>query len=518
MPRLADTGIFRSNAWVAAFFLCFLILGLFLHRDYGACWDEKYTHSHGQQIWKFLFEGDPALLTAHDRFYGPFIEAVLTFVTHWIGTSTIRQDLFLRHAAVFVIFFIGTVCFYRLSVRRHGGRAAGLFSVLLLLLSPRIFADAFYNSKDVGFLAVFIAAVLTMERALEKPSASRLAVHAVVSAAAISTRLAGLLIPALTAFFLLVDMCRRTDRKIFTAVRNGLLYMVLVPLLTVAFWPTLWHDPIGGFVSAVREMGHFTKGPDGVLYRGEFVTTLDIPWHYLPTWIAITTPIFHLFCSAWGICLMAARWAWGSDGLRRRSREDITVLAWLIVPVLLVIFTGSPVYDGWRHFYFVYPAIVLLAVDGWMWVLNRLNGRALKSMWAAISAAAVLPILLFMVQSHPLQNVYFNLLAGPRETIAERYEVDYWGLSYREGLEYIARIDPRRSVLVSVSNPPGEINWHLASPWSETRRLRMIAQPGKAHYFLTNYREGPLHRKPPARMRKIREIKVGGVTVLGIYQ
>jgi hypothetical protein len=42
-----------------------------------------------------------------------------------------------------------------------------------------------------------------------------------------------------------------------------------------------------------------------------------------------------------------------------------------------------------------------------------------------------------LVRLHPYPAVYFNLLAGPRDSLHERYETDYWVLSYRGAAEWI---------------------------------------------------------------------------------
>jgi hypothetical protein len=43
-----------------------------------------------------------------------------------------------------------------------------------------------------------------------------------------------------------------------------------------------------------------------------------------------------------------------------------------------------------------------------------------------------------MVELHPYQSVYFNrVVAGGLKTEASRFETDYWGNSYKEGVEWV---------------------------------------------------------------------------------
>ena len=44
-----------------------------------------------------------------------------------------------------------------------------------------------------------------------------------------------------------------------------------------------------------------------------------------------------------------------------------------------------------------------------------------------------------MIKHHPFQNVYFNMLAG--KEIEKKFEMDYWGLSNKQALDYILKME-----------------------------------------------------------------------------
>ena len=93
-----------------------------------------------------------------------------------------------------------------------------------------------------------------------------------------------------------------------------------------------------------------------------------------------------------------------------------------------------------------------------------------------------------MFKSHPQEHVYANILAGHNmEWVKDRGALDYWGLSYKEALDYILENDKRDSIKLRVPNPPGKLNAFLLQP-EEKKRLRYVKDPLKANYILTNYR------------------------------
>jgi len=82
----------------------------------------------------------------------------------------------------------------------------------------------------------------------------------------------------------------------------------------------------------------------------------ELPWHYIPVWIAITTPSAHLalFVIAYRRHPLApgdAAWSCG-----RVTRSCRTLFPRPGLPAIAaVIALHSVLYGGWLHLYFIYP-------------------------------------------------------------------------------------------------------------------------------------------------------------------
>jgi hypothetical protein len=105
------------------------------------------------------------------------------------------------------------------------------------------------------------------------------------------------------------------------------------------------------------------------------------------------------------------------------------------------------VYDGLRHFLFILPVLAILAAAGAQqcstWVTQLLTARGnstlgIRSEFLTLSRSHGFTLLLLMsalpslFTMHPYQYAYYNLLAGDRATLHERFETDYWLTSYRD--------------------------------------------------------------------------------------
>jgi hypothetical protein len=100
-----------------------------------------------------------------------------------------------------------------------------------------------------------------------------------------------------------------------------------------------------------------------------------------------------------------------------------------------------------------------------------------------------------MTVNHPFQNIYFNELIPKNEQyIRKNFEMDYWGTSYKQALEYILNRDKSNMITIMVANNPGRYNALILAP---TERSRITFVDWKLEnikdvdYAISNYRYHP---------------------------
>ena len=505
------------------FFLVLLVVGILIFRDYGVSWDEPVQHNLGKINLRYALGRSDELLTFKDRFYGPVFEVGLYGAERIFRVTDSQAIYFLRHLLTFLTFYAGVVYFFFLARNLFQITWLALLGTVMLVLSPRIFEHAFYNSKDIPFLTFFTASCLTLFLYMDSRSTRWLLVHALTSALLVATRVLGILIPAFTLIVLLVGIFQQgQDRK--AAARRALshagLYVVATCLLTVLFWPVLWNNPLGNFRTALIQMGRYTIWRGTNLFLGERILASELPWTYIPIWILVTTPWLYSALFFAGVLTVLT-------DLIKRPREivetgqlkKLVILIWFFAPILSIIILRSVLYDSWRHLFFVYPAFLLLALWGllaiWTWVDQKKG--SFPFFRVGLGALLVL-FLLFTVRAmvflHPYEQMYFNRLPGQDlQTIQTTMDMDYWGLSYRKGLEYIVQNDPSAQISVAVENRPGQWN-ALILPVAERDRLVYVQNREDASYFLTNYRS----RLSYPYSNEVFSVVVDGAKLLSVFR
>jgi hypothetical protein len=440
-------------------------------RDYGLSWDEEHSAQNGEYAaaWFWSLGHDQRVLTAfHQHLYGSFfnLSAYLAAVVSPIG----RYET--EHLLIALLAWVGLVFAFRLA-RLGGGARAGFFALLFLGLTPAWVGHAFMNPKDVPLAALFVVAGFYLARAvteLPTPSHTTLAAFAVATGLAAGIRVIGTFLLgywglALAVWWLATLVgCRSRPRWWTIASWWGVPALAAWSIMVV-FWPYAQLDPIRNPIGAFFENTHFAFN-GATLFDGRTVSPTDLPWSYLPTWFAISLPEFYACGIAGALVPSLAFLAGAERGTRARTIGIVLLLVVMaFLPPALAIWRRAVMYDGMRHFLFIVPILAVLAGWGFAAAVGELQalGRrrsvagvlraAIALVPVAAGAASIALTVADLRALHPYEYIYFNrLVGGGQRAASARFETDYWGLSYKEGLDWLRDHYPAQPGRVTVAN------------------------------------------------------------------
>ena len=218
-----------------------------------------------------------------------------------------------------------------------------------------MYAHSFFNSKDLPFLSMFMIALCSVQWAFRQGTVAAFLLCGVAVAILANIRIMGvMLLPAVLAmracdvYYAAGWGARRR------AIISGAAFALAAAGIYYASMPYLWGDPITRFGEMLTVLSrHPIRTFE--LFRGQYVNASNLPALYLPVWIAITTPV-------WALLLVAG----------------------VALPVIVVIALQSVMSADWRHMYFLWAPLCLLAVVGLLKVGGGGGGRAgLAGGWGA---------------------------------------------------------------------------------------------------------------------------------------
>ncbi len=117
-------------------------------------------------------------------------------------------------------------------------------------------------------------------------------------------------------------------------------------------------------------------------------------------------------------------------------------------------------------------------------------GLARRAGAYVFTGAALAGVVTGLVSSHPSQYAYFNSLAGwgAKESIGERFDLDYWNISYQQGLKHLLEKYPQSPLYIYVSDDRGPLyeTIHNSQLLSDDDRNRVFLVSEGADFYIAN--------------------------------
>ncbi|MEM0995164.1 MAG: glycosyltransferase family 39 protein, partial [Bacteroidota bacterium] len=293
----------QASRIVPIFFLLLLLIGLWIVPDYGVSWDEDIQRKHGRVAWDYVseqldldwekLEPDITFREYQYNFHGTLFQMTCFWIQKQLGLEDYREITMVRHYALFLLFFISSIFFYKTLKFRFQNWQLALLGTAMLILSPRIFGNAFFNTKDLVLLPFYLISSYTLLRFLQAKDVKWAIWHGLACALAINARLMGVVVPFLTLVFFIIDLLHH--KKDFRAIHLLVLaiFLLVVSSVSIALWPYLWEDPINNFIAAFELLSKYNWGGN-MLYFNTWINAQAVPWHYSLAWIHLSTPFVYL--------------------------------------------------------------------------------------------------------------------------------------------------------------------------------------------------------------------------------
>ena len=492
--------------WPLAVCAVFIAVGILAVEDYAVTGDTVFHQRPlAAKVVNFVIGDTDRVPSRGLKFYGPAFELLPFFAEGILGLHDTRAIYLSRHLITHLFFIVGGFCCYWLAYRMTRSRLLALFAMLLFLLHPRMYAHSYFNSKDIPFLSMFVITLLSIHWAFRKGTIGAFLLCGAAVGILVSLRIMGaMLLPAALAMracdlYYAVGWAER--RRV---IMSGAAFALAAAGIYYASMPFLWADPsiwLGEQLTTLAQ--HPIRRWE--LFQGRYVDAAALPALYLPVWIAITSPPWALLLAglgAVGSCWRAV--SQGGAALRNTElRFALLLIAGAALPIIVIIALQARTYTGWRHTYFIWAPLCLLAMLGLRQAGDSLAAlmrhSALTRHWgagrnpvlarvgvAALAALGLAVIVVQVVQLHPYQHLYFNLLVDRTtpEYLKTQYETDYYHTALLEGNQYI--LDNHQDEMIQMEwHGRMDYTWRYLETFSESERSRFRYNPeADADYYV----------------------------------
>lgn len=433
------------------FFAIALFLGIsmwYVSKDYGITGDENYHRVYGHHVMDFYLTlgKDSTAVTQYGaidstmRYYGGFFDGTASILATKVFKNS--DEWRVRHGFSSILGWLAMV-FAGLVVMEIAGWQAGIIALILMACSPRFLGESMNNPKDIPLAAGYVVAYFFMVRFwknIQHPNWKMVLGIGLSIGVAMGIRIGGLLlIPYFLLFYGLYFLQYHSLSEILSVEGFKRIVMpsfkwvlIAVPLAyfsSLLFWPFGLVKPL---TNPLYTLEYMSKYPVNirVLFEGGYVGSTEIPWYYIPKWFLISTPIVIL------LGLLASFFTLKYYKQAGKLLYVGFLFFTLVFPIVYVIYQKSALYDTMRHFFFVYPSIVMLAALGIDFFINKLPKAGKFAVVGATALLLLLPIR-HIVANHPNEYVYFNEIEGGMKNAYGNYELDYYMNSVKQCADWI---------------------------------------------------------------------------------
>ena len=495
----------NTNLIVTLVFSLIFMIGILSVEDYGVSSDENDQRHSGfielSHIGKKLLPSITEKLTIgknyisyddekyKEKYSGQIFNTTAGFLEVILKLENDYERFLLRHYIYFFTFFLCLIGLFKLCNLRFQDWKLSLLAVILLFISPRIFAYSFVDPKDIPFMSLLVFSVFFGIKFFENLNKKNAIIFGFFNGLVISgVRVYGLISPLL--IFSSIILYLLVTRKLqYNKIIIILFSLISTVLFSILFKPYLWDSPIINFIEVIKYLGEFGeiwKVPN--LFLGEIILAENVPWYYSLYWIAITTPITYIALFFIGFFGYLKNFFFNIK-IKFHEKEfyyDSIFLALIIGPLLGTMFLNSASFNSWRHLFFIYPYIIILCIYGLKFLTHNLfKKKNFLKIINLIIISTLFYLVFWNVKNHPHQYSYFNILSG--KNIDQKLDIDYWGLSFKENLNYILENDSRDKIYIKVNSGNKMILLIKSIESDKASRLVFRFEDKDPDYIVTNY-------------------------------
>lgn len=543
------------SLYIKLLFFFYFLLGLLIYKDFGVGIEEHFHRQNGF-YWLIqilnLFQMDnisPFLELAKEKyqeillsstlpdinifnFYGIIFDVPLAFIETFLSIDSSKIFFEIRHFAIFLIFFISSIFFYKIINKRFNDKIFVITGLIFYIGTPRIFGDSFHNNKDILFLSFLTISVYFLFSFFRNKKNKNLILFCLFSALASSSRIMGIYLPAIFLIFQLVE-CLSDKISLKTYLSQLIKVFFLYIFFLYIHYPYMWELNVLELISWFKNFFYWMDIK--VLFNGEYYTIKYLPRSYLPVWILITSPILLIFFTIISLYILTKRAFCrlikieGKSSLNSdfwssyNEKNDFFILISFLSFIFFAIFLNVAMLSGWRHFYFLHFFLCYLSTLGFYHSYLFLRKKIKPIVIYIIPLLIFLNLLYSNYTFHPYQSLYFNEFLN--KDFIKKFQVDTPSISRSDALKFILSKENQLKQ-IKVGNSSWTPLRNGADMLDKEDKIKFIFvghEQKLADYIYTNfiYKSDEKFNKNyiiSSDFVKIRDLKINNVHIYSIYK
>ena len=271
-----------------------------------------------------------------------------------------------------------------------------------------------------------------------------------------------------------------------------------------------------------------------MLFFGEYIDSNFLPYHYIFTWIFISTPILYIILFLVGYIQIFKRFFSRFINITEtkyyydlwrgvNEKKDLFILFSITSVIFYLVAFNANLYNGWRQIYFLNIFIIYISIVAFYQIDIYFKRKFRKNFHYYVTIFFLFSVVYKMIVYHPFQNIYFNNYF--KKISHNNFEIDYWGLTGKKFLKEILVLEKNKNIIkIGVASwLPLERSIKLLDE-KEGKRIKIIGGNFRnADYLYTNFisevdKNSDDKYEIPDNFTKIDEFILNNITVYQVFK
>ena len=341
------------------------------------------------------------------------------------------------HLYIYSFFFIGVIYFYKLMNLMYNNKKISIIATMLYYFSPRILIASFHNNKDIIFMTLLLILIYYLGIIIKKGNNKDMIKFAIVGAFLCNVKVLGIFftgIIGLTYIIYLIINQKMNKERVIDIVFTLMFMFLIYYLITPAIWEQYGINLIGFIKYCLKRDSKFNWAGKLIFEGKSYHITIDeLPIHYLPKYILLTLPPIVPIIFVLAILMFFKHKIVDAEKISIKDYITITSIIIFVITFSIYFILKPNLYNGWRHFYFLYTPIMIIVSYGLYSVYNS-KKEAIKIIGIIIISLSILSSS-YSIIKNGIKNVgYFNIYAGKGD-LSKKYDIDPYGITTKDAIK-----------------------------------------------------------------------------------
>jgi len=464
----------------------------------GLSWDEIFHYTNGKVRFEYLKTfGKFKNYNYSNNIYYPGLYDTIAYSIGYIIriiNSNFFENYFIeiKHTINFIFGSLSILGLYKL-VKLFFNKRTAYLSCVFTLLNPFFFSHLGINPKDIIIFFSYVWFIYFFLKYLNNNSDKILNIlftsFFIGFGCGVRISFLGIVIPVIIIGLIFLIKTKNFQNHITSLIRDTFIVLLITTLLIIISWPHIIDGGYKVFLDTVYKSLKWSAVPSHGLINGDFYEIINTPSSYFIKFFTYRMPFYSTFLiiSCYLIFLFDKKNI--NEIYGKKFSIKFTILNLIIFyPLFISIVFNVNIYDNIRLFLFIIPFFTIISSISFLYLIRKFKINFFSRIQLFFLIFLFFIFLIRFISITPYHYTYVNYMFPKLENTNNKFEFDYWAISFREIVNNLDKIFNKEEIKKIKFSFCGGDPKALGFVLNKSHGVKKIYRPENADYIIMTNR------------------------------